>query len=136
MIRRRKKVQVSLPEITLTPLIDTALNLLIIFMITTPMLQNSIKVDLPEGQSKEMAGAKEEMGVELDKNQKLTFNGIPVTMNNLVPTIQKAVEKDSNRTVFVKAHRDVPYGKVIEMVDQIKFVGGIKYVALATKKAV
>ena len=64
------------------------------------------------------------------------FNGLPVTDENLIPTIKKTMElKDKQQPVFVKADTKVNYGKVIQVVDQIKMVGGIEYVALATKKA-
>ena len=47
--RRRRLRRVTLPEISLTPLIDTALVLLVIFMVATPMMRNAIHIDLPEG---------------------------------------------------------------------------------------
>ena len=53
ILKRRRKKAVAINDIPLTPLIDTALTLLIIFMVTTPMMQNAIKVTLPEGQAKE-----------------------------------------------------------------------------------
>ena len=60
-LRRRRKTGCLVPEITLTPLIDTALTLLIIFMVTTPMMHNAIKVNLPRGNVKEDRGSKQEL---------------------------------------------------------------------------
>ena len=51
--RRKRRASVLMQEISLTPLIDMALTLLIIFMVTAPMLNNAIKVELPKGQAKE-----------------------------------------------------------------------------------
>jgi|SRR5579859_1200301 len=132
MSRRNRKVQrtIAMPEINLTPLIDTALVLLVVFMVTAPMIKNGIKVDLPEGQSKEVKQTQEELVVYIDKSGQLFFNEKNVTTVQLLEDLKKSARND--KTVFVKADRGVNYGKVIEIVDQIKYVGDIKYVALAT----
>ena len=57
--RSRRSSSMGIPEITLTPLIDTALTLLIIFMVTSPMINNGIKVDLPQGKVQEIQGIQE-----------------------------------------------------------------------------
>ncbi|MCK5632116.1 biopolymer transporter ExbD [bacterium] len=59
MARRLKKTRLSKAELTLTPMIDTALTLLIIFMITAPMMRNAIKVTLPDGSAKEAGNIKQ-----------------------------------------------------------------------------
>ena len=134
LARRRAKSHST--EISLTPLIDTALTLLIIFMVTSPMMHNSIKINLPEGKTKESAATAQELVVYITDKGHMFFNGLPVTDENLIPTIKKTMElKDKQQPVFVKADTKVNYGKVIQVVDQIKMVGGIEYVALATKKA-
>ena len=56
---KKRTRRFSTPEISLTPLIDTALTLLVIFMITAPMIHNGIKVDLPQGNSKEVGSQQE-----------------------------------------------------------------------------
>lgn len=103
-------------------------------MVTTPMMQNAIKVTLPEGQAKEADGNKQELIVYIDKSGSMFFNGVPVTKDNVAGTVKKKVGNDTQCTVFVKADQSVPYGLVIETVDQLKMAGGVKYVALATKK--
>ena len=132
---RRRRVKKGLPEITLTPLIDTALTLLIIFMVTTPMINNVIKVELPKSSVNEDQGTKQELIVFIDQYEKIYFNNHAIQNNNeLITTIRKSIGNDTNRTVFVKADQSVQYGHVIELVDHIKTVGGIAYVALATKR--
>lgn len=133
---RARRTRTSMSEISLTPLIDTALTLLIIFMVATPMLHNSIKINLPDGKTKEAAAISEELIVTIMDNGTLFFNGMSVTQDNLIPTVKQAMAKSKkDRPVFVKADKMVNYGKVIQVVDQLKMVGGIEYVALATKKA-
>lgn len=93
MARIRRLRQMPHAEITLTPLIDTALTLLIIFMVTTPMIHNSIKVDLPEGKAKESEQASQEIVLVIDKQEQLFCNNQKVTIETLLPTIQAEVEK-------------------------------------------
>ncbi|MCL5875786.1 MAG: biopolymer transporter ExbD [Candidatus Dependentiae bacterium] len=132
---RRKRTGIRAQEISLTPLIDTALTLLIIFMVTTPMMHNAIKVNLPEGKSNEVGTAQQELVVYLTSDEQLFFNGVPVTKDNLVATVQNAVEKQTGRPVFVKADEKVNYGAVMHVVNTLKMVGGIEYVGMATKRA-
>lgn len=132
--RRRRKLATG-SEISMTPLIDTALTLLIIFMVATPMMHNSLKIDLPEGTSKEAADQQAELVVYVTEQGTLFFNDLPITEENLVPTIQKTMEScQKAKPIFVKADKLVQYGKVIGLVDRLKMVGGIEYVALATKQ--
>lgn len=130
----RRKSSALMSEVNLTPLIDTALTLLIIFMVTTPMIQNAIKVDLPKGAAKEAGEAKQELVVYIDKQGSLFFNGSSMTQDQLMKELQNLVSANHAQGVFVKADAGVQYGMVLEIVDQIKIVGGVQYVALATQK--
>lgn len=129
--KKRRARKFVLPEVSLTPLIDTALTLLVIFMITAPMVQNGIKVDLPQGSSKEV-GAQQELVVTLNKEGKLFFNSYPIERSVLVDTIKKALRGRQSAPVYVRADEVVAYGKVIEVVDELK-VAGVKYVAMSTR---
>jgi biopolymer transport protein ExbD len=137
MIRRkrpRRRQTASLTDISMTPLIDTALTLLVIFMMATPVIQNAVRITLPNGESKEDGGAQQELVVFLDKNNQLYLNKDKIEKKNLIAEIKKQVGNKTEKTVFVKADRGVNYGTVIELVDEIKIIGGVKYVALATQK--
>ncbi len=134
---RRQRKPIVLPEVSLTPLIDTALTLLVIFMITAPMMNNVIKVELPSSHVDEMdTKVQQETIVYIDKQQKLYLNGLELSLQNIVKELQKMSKAKKVEIVFVKADQAVEYGKVIDLVDTIKMAGGIKYVALATKRAV
>jgi biopolymer transport protein ExbD len=134
---RRQRKPIVLPEVSLTPLIDTALTLLVIFMITAPMMNNVIKVELPSSHVDEMdTKVQQETIVYIDKQQKLYLNGAELSLQNIVKELQKMSKAKKVEIVFVKADQAVEYGKVIDLVDTIKMAGGIKYVALATKRAV
>ncbi len=134
---RRKRKAMVMPEISLTPLIDVALTLLVIFMITSPMMNNVIKVELPSSQVDEMdSKVQQETIVYIDKQQKLYLDGKQLSLQEIVKALQKLSQQKKVEIVFVKADQAVEYGKVIDLVDTIKMAGGIKYVALATKRAV
>jgi len=73
--RFRKNKTKVLTDISMTPLIDTALTLLIIFMITAPMMQNAIRVTLPKGEAKEGDDIQQELIVYVNKDGTLFFKG-------------------------------------------------------------
>jgi biopolymer transport protein TolR len=131
---RRRQSSSQLLDISLTPLVDTALTLLVIFMITTPMIQNAIRVSLPKGQAKEDADTQQELVVYVDKDKKLFFNGSEFSDEAIVSELKKRVGADQDKMVYVKADQGVPYGTVLELVDRIKVVGGVSHVVLATQK--
>jgi biopolymer transport protein TolR len=134
-LRRNKRLAGSgIPEITLTPLIDTALTLLIIFMVTSPMINNGIKVDLPQGKVQEVQGMQEDIIVHVDKQKHVYLNGDLVKKDQFIPQLKKKIGNQKHKTVFVKGDGDVAYKDVINIVEEIKLVGGIDRVALATKK--
>jgi len=133
--RRSRRRRDAIVDIPLTPLIDTALTLLIIFMVTAPMIQNAIRVDLPRGAAKEDKGLEQELVVFIDKDGQLFFNGQQMADGDLITHLKEQVAgKNNEQTIFVKADQAASYGKVIELVDRIKVVGGVRYVALATQK--
>ncbi len=134
--RRARKI-ITMPEVSLTPLIDTALTLLVIFMITTPMMNNVIKVELPTSQVDEMdSHVQQETIVYIDSHGKLHLNGQELQLPQIIKELQKLGQQKKVDMVFVKADQAVEYGRVIDLVDTIKMAGGIKYVALATKRAI
>ena len=134
--RRSKGRSIGIAEIPMTPLIDVALTLLVIFMITTPMMQNVIKVELPSSRMNEAeTQAQQEIIVYIDKDQKIYLNGKQYSLDGLLVELNKTIKKDADEVVFVKADQAISYGKVIDLVDTLKVSGGIKYVALATKRA-
>jgi hypothetical protein len=87
----------------LTPLIDTALTLLVIFMVAAPVLQRGIKVDLPKGNSKEVKG-KQELVVTITKDAKLFFNSFPVEKKKLASTVKKEFMGRDDEPVYVRIH--------------------------------
>ena len=134
-LRSKRRKALSVPEVTLTPLIDTALTLLIIFMVTAHMFHNSIMIQLPKGHVKEDREQKEELVVTLDKAGTMFFGKDKVADTDLIRKIKIKLKKRPDMPVFVQADEGVTYGKVIDLVDLLKVRGGVEYVALSTEKA-
>lgn len=133
--RRSRKQRSVIHDLSMTSLIDTALTLLMVFMIATPAIHNAIKVTLPKGNSQEATVQQpDEIIVFIDKNGDFYLNKTKYSKTDLIAEIKKIIGTDHERTVYVKADTAISYGTVIELVDDIKYVGGIKYVALATQK--
>lgn len=128
---RQQSRKLIMPEINLTPLIDTALTLLVIFMVTTPMVQNAIKINLPEGKSKEIT-EQQEFIVSINKDNSLYFNSYPVEQKDLVNTVQTALKDYPDSPVFVRADESVAYGSVLKTVDTLKFAG-VKSVGMSMR---
>jgi biopolymer transport protein TolR len=131
---RRSMRRNAPPEIVLTPLIDTFCVLLVIFMVAAPMVTNGIRVNLPQGKSKEGGGA-QELVVTIGKDKTVYFNSYPIKRQDLASSVQKALAQNSPDTpVFVRADEHVSYGEVISVVDELK-QAGIAFVAMSTRPA-
>ena len=133
--KKRRSERKHLADLSMTPLIDVALTLLIMFMVATPIIHNAIKVTLPRGQAQESTSTNtHELIVFIDKNGDFFIDAQKIERADIIAQLQKIVGEDKEKTVYVKADTSVAYGTVLELVDEIKFIGGIKYVALATQK--
>jgi biopolymer transport protein TolR len=131
-MKRRHSRNSQAPEIILTPMIDTFCVLLVIFIVAAPMVQNGIRVDLPYGKTKEV-GAAQELVVTINKSNDIFFNTFPLRRAELVQHVQKALAQQNEDTpVYVRADETVSYGKVIEIVDELK-QAGVRYVAMSTR---
>lgn len=137
MYKRRRKIALPQPEITLTALIDTAFTLLIIFMVTTPLMQNSLKISLPETKNTSKTNlAADNVLISVDKNKLFFVNDHKVTEATLAQAVTKALAKSKDKIVIVQGDKDVVYKDIIKVVDLINGVPGIKHVALAAKRSV
>ncbi len=107
-------------EINVTPFVDVMLVLLIIFMVTAPLLQQGIDIDLPEAKGKEMP-PEERISIVISKNRTVQLNDNPVSLEQMRTKLE-AISK-LNPNVFLKADRDVPYGFVVQVMSEVKEAG-------------
>lgn len=109
-----------LSEINVTPFVDVMLVLLVIFMVTAPLLQQGIDVNLPKAKGKDLP-PEERITIIMKRNGEIYLNDNPVSRDEL----RKKLEAVSalNPNVFLKADRSVPYGSVVEVMGEIKEAG-------------
>src|SRR5687768_11759434 len=110
---------VTLNEINITPLLDLAFVLLIIFIITQPMLEQSIDLKLPEGGSAtpQTANPKDALTVEVTKQGVYRLNGRVMRLDQIFPVIQQAFAKNPNSFVSVRADGEGDYNYVAAVLD-------------------
>ena len=133
--RRRRKRDSRLPEVSLTPLIDTALVLLVIFMVATPIMHNSLAIDLPEGNMKEDADPTvSSLIVAITAQEKLQFNGRLYKLDTLLKELAKRVKVSKDNRVYVNCDRKVSSGMLVKVIDSIKYVAGVEHVVLSTER--
>lgn len=107
-------------EINVTPFVDVMLVLLIIFMVTAPLLQQGIDVNLPQAKGKDLP-PEERITLIVKKGDVIYMNDNPVSIDEMGRKLQ-AISK-LNPNVFLKADKDVPYGFVVEVMGEIKEAG-------------
>ncbi len=107
-------------EINVTPLVDVMLVLLIIFMVTAPLLQQGVDVNLPQAKGKNLP-PEERLSIVIKKGGEIFLNDNHVSMAEL--TKKLAAVSKQNPNVFLKADKDVPYGLVVEVMGEVKEAG-------------
>ena len=109
-----------LSEINVTPFVDVMLVLLVIFMVTAPLMQQGIDVNLPQARGKDLP-PKERISLVIRKDRTIYINDTVLT----IPELRRKLEAISkvNPEVFLKADKDVPYGLVAEVMGEIKDAG-------------
>ena len=109
-----------LSEINVTPFVDVMLVLLVIFMVTAPLLQQGIDVNLPHAKGKDLP-PEERITLVVKRGGLIYMNDNPVSMSQMREKLE-AIGK-LNPNVFLKADKDVPYGFVVEVMGEIKDAG-------------
>ena len=127
----RKRVYDALHDINVTNLVDVILVLLIIFMITAPMMQSGIDINLPRTKA-----TPEDMGegvvVTITKEQKIYIDERVTNLERFEGILTDVTRKKGSRSVYLRADKDIPYGLVIDVVGKIKSLG-IRDLGLVTE---
>ncbi|WP_303722664.1 protein TolR [Malonomonas rubra] len=115
----------NLSQINVTPFVDVMLVLLIIFMVTAPMLEQGVQVDLPEvAESPGLPAQQEPLVVTMERNGKISIGKTEIkTISKLSPVLQQALKGKPDREVFLEADQKVPYGRVVEVMAAVKRAG-------------
>lgn len=121
-------------EINVTPLVDVMLVLLVIFMVTAPMMQQGVQVNLPKADTKAMTPAEETVVVSVDKGGKVFIDREEVPAGNLRERLSTMFASRTKKEVFLKADAGVPYGEVVRTMADIKGAG-IERLGMVTEPA-
>ena len=124
------KTQSSLSEINMAPFIDVVLVLLIIFMITAPILQSGIEVDVPKTKTvKEIT--EQRLVISVDKNQLIYLGNSPVNIHDLGAKVQAQLKKPQD-AVFLRCDEKVPFGVFASVIDALR-QAGINNISIVTQ---
>ena len=117
----RKKGFVS--EINVTPFVDVMMVLLIIFMVTAPMMDSGLDVDLPQAkQVDNLLTDAEHLVLTVREDGALFLDTYQVQLDELETRLSMLV-KDKGRALFLQADKAVPYGIVVDVMGRIKAAG-------------
>ena len=119
-------------DINVTPLVDVMLVLLVIFMVTAPILQQGVAVDVPKVAGGPLTGEEEQLVVNVAKGGKLYLNDTALSASDLAAKLAAIAGARPDRQVYVRADRMVPYGEVMAVIGSIRDAGLVR-VGLVTE---
>lgn len=124
----------TIAQINVTPLVDVMLVLLVIFMVTAPIIQQGVQVNLPAARSSAIAGTEEHLVVTVAKNGKIYLNDNLMTHSELGQKLGAIAKSQPNKQVYLRADQDVRYGLVMKTIAEIR-QAGIERLGMVTRPA-
>jgi biopolymer transport protein TolR len=115
--------QDSISQINITPLVDVMLVLLVIFMVTAPILQQGVSVDLPEVTATPLTGSEEQLVIAVTREGKVQLNDTLLKIDELSNKLTAIIRVRPDREVYLRADKNVPYGKVVEVMAAVRNAG-------------
>ncbi len=125
------KSRMAMSEINVTPLVDVMLVLLIIFMVTAPMMQQGLEVELPETSASGMETTEEPLMVVINKSSEIFIADQRVPVQELQRRLRAIFQTRDNKQVYLQADKTVAYGAVAEAMGEIR-AAGILNISLVT----
>lgn len=120
--------------INVTPLVDVMLVLLVIFMVTAPMLQQGVEVDLPKATTAPLRGSTEQIVISIDKAGAIYLGaGNKVEVADLAEKVKAvfANRPENERKIYIKGDTSLGYGRVMEVMAALH-AGGITQIGLVS----
>jgi biopolymer transport protein TolR len=131
MARQKQRSQLSaIGDINMTPLIDLTFLLLIIFMITAPLLENSVNVSPPELNAEEISEDNSKI-VNLNHDGEIVFQKNQISGSTLTEQLRALKEENSKLVIMIRADGDRPYREVMGVMKAVK-ASGISNISLIT----
>ena len=124
----------TISDINVTPLVDVMLVLLVIFMVTAPILQQGVAIDLPKVAAAPLAGEQEQLVVNVNKAGQVFLNDTPIAIDALTTKLAAIRAARPDRQVYVRADQSVPYGQVMKTMAAVR-ESGLTKIGLVTEPA-
>ena len=125
------RTQSSLSEINVTPFVDVVLVLLVMFMVTAPILQSGIEVNVPKTKTvKEIT--EERLVITIDKDQRVFLGNDPVNINEIAARLHAKIRDPKGQSIFIRSDENVPFGAFATVMDAVKQTG-ITNVSIVTQ---
>jgi len=121
----------SLADINITPLVDVVLVLLVIFMITEPVLQSGIEVNVPKTRTVKQI-TEQRMVVTIDRDQNVFLNDQPVNIHDLPARLLQPGTDPEHQSIYLRSDERVPFGAFASVMDAVK-QSGITNVSIVTQ---
>ena len=128
---RKRQVGTHLSEINVTPFVDVMLVLLVIFMVTAPMMQSGIGINLPQAET-DSKPAEEGLTLTVTKDQYVHIGDSTININLLERRLTEYFMNKPKKVVYLQIDKDVPWGVGVRVMDITKKVG-IELVAVITE---
>jgi len=125
------RTQIALADINITPLVDVVLVLLIIFMVTAPVLQSGIEVNVPKTRTVKQI-TEERLVISIDKQQRVFLGNDPININSIASVLKQKVRDPLHQAIYLRADEDVPFGAFATVMDAVK-QSGITNVSIVTQ---
>ena len=105
----------AVSDINVTPLVDVMLVLLIIFMVTAPLIQSGVKVDLPRASAQQMEHQEEKLVLTITRDRRLFLGNTEIPPADLEKKLSSNARIQKEKELYLHADRSLPYGQVVEI---------------------
>lgn len=122
----------TISQINVTPLVDVMLVLLVIFMVTAPIIQQGVQVNLPQAKTSAIPGTEEYLIVTVAKNGNVYLNDNAMSLKELGDKLRAIKKLQADKQVYLRADQDVRYGTVMKAIAEIK-QAGIERLGMVTR---
>ena len=113
----------AISQINVTPLVDVMLVLLVIFMVTAPILQQGVTVNLPRVEAGPLEGNDEQLVVTVTARDMVVLNDARMTVVELQQKLRSVLAERPDRKVFLRADAEARYGQVMKVLSSIRQAG-------------
>jgi biopolymer transport protein TolR len=105
----------TMSEINVTPMVDVMLVLLIIFMVTAPLIQQGVKVNLPETRAAPVESNEKKLVLSIDASRRVFLGDVEIPLDDLEEKLKTNAKAQADKEVYLHADKEIPYGVVVEV---------------------